>query len=137
MYVCACANSCRVGHVGVLQISLGGGMPNTSFFPIKGVDVHLSDGTTLPIHGADMNAALQYSPSVWAPSLCPPFLFSFLYFYLPAAAAAHRGWVGELCTVRRHRVRGVDQGVPDTRASSPLPVRALAVSFFINCTGPS
>jgi hypothetical protein len=39
-------------------------MPNTSFFPIKGVDVHLTDGTTLPIQGADMNAALQYSSSV-------------------------------------------------------------------------
>jgi hypothetical protein len=44
-------------------------MPNTSFFPIKGVDVHLTDGTTLPIKGADMNAALQYSPSV--PSRAP------------------------------------------------------------------
>lgn len=45
------------------MISLGGGMPNTSFFPIKGVDVHLTDGTTLPIQGVDMNAALQYSSS--------------------------------------------------------------------------
>jgi hypothetical protein len=56
----------------VVQISLGGGMPNTSFFPIKGVDVHLTDGTTLPIKGADMNAALQYSSSV--PTLASPLL---------------------------------------------------------------
>jgi kynurenine/2-aminoadipate aminotransferase len=51
------------------MISLGGGMPNTEYFPIKAVDVHLKDGSTIAIKGSDMTTALQYSPSYGLPEL--------------------------------------------------------------------
>jgi len=45
------------------MISLGGGMPNASFFPIAGLEVRLVGGTVLPLVAADVSSALQYSSS--------------------------------------------------------------------------
>jgi len=45
------------------MINLGGGLPNPSTFPFKTITFELKDGTTVPLAGADLASALQYSPS--------------------------------------------------------------------------
>lgn len=52
------------------MISLGGGMPDPTFFPFTGIDVRLRDGSKLTIESAaDMSSALQYSSSSGLPEL--------------------------------------------------------------------
>lgn len=45
------------------MISLGGGMPNPKLFPYTGFSVTFPDGVTKEFSAADMDAALQYSPT--------------------------------------------------------------------------
>ena len=51
------------------MISLGGGMPNPSTFPVSSIDLNLSDGTTLRIDEASTKACMQYTSSNGLPSL--------------------------------------------------------------------
>eukprot|EP01134_Creolimax_fragrantissima_P005789 CFRG5789T1 len=51
------------------MISLGGGMPNPASFPFKSLKAELNDGTSLNIDGADLEEALQYSPTPGLPKL--------------------------------------------------------------------
>jgi len=51
------------------MISLGGGMPNAALFPFKKMSLTLDDGTVLESSGAELNAALQYSPTPGLPDL--------------------------------------------------------------------
>ena len=46
------------------QISLGGGMPNPTLFPVESMAITLKDGSVLDVKGKDMEEALQYSSSV-------------------------------------------------------------------------
>ena len=46
------------------KISLGGGLPNASLFPINKLTVNLKDGSDLEISGEMLDKALQYAPSV-------------------------------------------------------------------------
>ena len=42
-------------------ISLGGGLPNPSLFPIAGMSLRLKDGTVIEIAEDDVQRSLQYS----------------------------------------------------------------------------
>ena len=50
-------------------ISLGGGMPNPRLFPFSRVTAELNDGSgaSVDLSGADLSAALQYSPTAGLP----------------------------------------------------------------------
>ena len=52
-------------------ISLGGGMPNPRTFPFSRVTAELNDGSgaSVDLSGADLHAALQYSPTAGLPPL--------------------------------------------------------------------
>ena len=43
------------------MISLGGGMPNPSTFPFAKLTAELTDGTSVELSGASLEAALQYA----------------------------------------------------------------------------
>jgi len=45
------------------MISLGGGNPNASLFPIEKIELSLRDGSRIEITGSKLEAGLQYSPS--------------------------------------------------------------------------
>lgn len=49
------------------MISLGGGLPNPALFPFKGITMTLSDTTKLDFTPAELNEALQYSPTPGIP----------------------------------------------------------------------
>jgi len=51
------------------MISLGGGMPNANLFPIKKISFTLDDGAVIESTTADLNVALQYSPTPGLPDL--------------------------------------------------------------------
>jgi kynurenine/2-aminoadipate aminotransferase len=51
------------------MISLGGGMPNPSTFPIAGLSMTLADGTSLALTPTETEEALQYSPTPGLPGL--------------------------------------------------------------------
>lgn len=51
------------------MISLGGGMPNSALFPFKKMSLTLEDGSVIESSGAELNAALQYSPTPGLPDL--------------------------------------------------------------------
>ncbi|EOD07435.1 putative aminotransferase [Emiliania huxleyi CCMP1516] len=51
------------------MISLGGGMPNPSTFPFAKLTAELTDGTSVELSGASLEAALQYSPTQGLPAL--------------------------------------------------------------------
>ena len=44
-------------------------MPNPALFPFKSFSMGLEDGSTLNLSAADVNAALQYSPTPGLPEL--------------------------------------------------------------------
>lgn len=46
------------------EISLGGGNPDPSTFPIDKMQFSLKDGTVLQVSSTEMQQALQYSPTV-------------------------------------------------------------------------
>ena len=46
------------------MISLSGGLPNASHFPIKNMQFTLGDSHTVQLSGPSLMTALQYSPSV-------------------------------------------------------------------------
>ena len=52
------------------MISLGGGMPNSALFPFKKMTYTLEDGSIIESSGAELNTALQYSPTPGLPDLC-------------------------------------------------------------------
>jgi kynurenine/2-aminoadipate aminotransferase len=49
------------------MISLGGGLPNPALFPFRGIKMSLSDTTELEFTPAELNEALQYSPTPGIP----------------------------------------------------------------------
>ena len=53
------------------MISLGGGMPNPATFPFASITAELKDGSgaRIELSGAQLDAALQYSPTPGLPSL--------------------------------------------------------------------
>ena len=52
------------------MISLGGGMPNSALFPFKKIAYTLDDGSVIETTTAELNTALQYSPTPGLPELC-------------------------------------------------------------------
>jgi len=51
------------------MISLGGGNPNPSLFPFKGLSLDLADGNTISFTQQELSTALQYSPTPGLPAL--------------------------------------------------------------------
>lgn len=51
------------------MITLAGGNPNPSCFPFTAMNLRTRDGTELSVDGAELSAALQYSPSRGNPGL--------------------------------------------------------------------
>eukprot|EP00730_Choanoeca_flexa_P019441 TRINITY_DN9495_c0_g1_i4.p1 TRINITY_DN9495_c0_g1~~TRINITY_DN9495_c0_g1_i4.p1 ORF type:complete len:405 (+),score=71.00 TRINITY_DN9495_c0_g1_i4:128-1342(+) len=51
------------------MISLGGGMPNPTTFPVTGMSFQLQDGQTLSLSPEETRAALQYSQTTGLPAL--------------------------------------------------------------------
>ena len=51
------------------MISLGGGMPNSVLFPFKKITFTLDDGAVIESTSAELNTALQYSPTPGLPDL--------------------------------------------------------------------
>jgi kynurenine/2-aminoadipate aminotransferase len=52
------------------MISLGGGMPNPTTFPFTSLQFTTNKGDTLSLTKAELNEALQYSPTPGLPNLC-------------------------------------------------------------------
>lgn len=55
-------------------ISLGGGMPNPETFPLEGASFTVRGGHTMELTAAELNAALQYSPTPGIPMLTDEWL---------------------------------------------------------------
>jgi len=59
----------RTGGAWLRQISLGGGLPNPSMFPITGAKFTLSDGSEMVLDDESMTDAFQYSATPGLPKL--------------------------------------------------------------------